>query len=56
MKFITANRKTKDQWNDNIVDTKKDGILGMQIDIMMEMIIYEIEEDSVFDSNTTPHF
>ena len=23
MKFIIGNRKNKDQWNDNIVDTKK---------------------------------
>jgi hypothetical protein len=24
MKFITGNRNTRKQWNDNIVDTKKD--------------------------------
>ena len=40
MKFITRNRKTRKQWNDYIVDTKKALTSGIQINIMMELTIY----------------
>ena len=42
MKFITSNRKTRKQWNDNIVDTKKALNSEMEINILMELTIYGI--------------
>ena len=39
MKFITGNRKTRGQWNDNIVDTKKALISKIQFSILMELTI-----------------
>jgi hypothetical protein len=40
MLFITGNRKTIDQWNDNMVDTKKALISEIQINILMELAIH----------------
>ena len=40
MKFINDNRKTRDQWSDNIVDIKTASILEMQIHILMELTIH----------------
>ena len=40
MKFMNVNRKTRDQRNDNIVDTKTVLISEMQIHIVMELTIH----------------
>jgi hypothetical protein len=39
MKFMNVNRKTRDQRNDNIVDTKTALISEIQIHILMELAI-----------------
>ncbi len=41
MKFINGNRKTRDQWNDDIVDTNTALISEIQIHILMELTIHE---------------
>jgi hypothetical protein len=40
MKFITGDRKAMDQWNDNIVDTKKALISEIQINILIKLTIH----------------
>jgi hypothetical protein len=56
MKFINGNRKTRDQWNDNIVDTKTAFILEIHIHILMELTIQGKYNDSVSDSDTSQQF
>ncbi len=56
MKFITGNRKTRKQWNDNIVDTKKDfniRNINQHSDGTNHPCYHN---DSVSDSETTPQF
>ena len=54
MKFITGNRKTRKQWNDNIVDTRKDfnfRNINQHYDGTNHLWKHN---DSVSDSDTTP--
>ena len=54
MKFITGKKKSRDQWNDDIVDTKK--YHEIKINILMELSIHRNTHDSVSDSDTSPQF
>ena len=56
MKFITGNKKTRDQRNDNIVDIKKSWFSEKKIKILMELSFHKNTRDSVPDSDTTPQF
>jgi hypothetical protein len=56
MKFITGNKKTRDQRNDNIVDIKKSWFSEIKINILMELSFHRNTYDSVPDSDTTPQF
>ena len=56
MKFITGNKKTKDQRNDNIVDIKKSWFSEININIPMELSFHRNKHDSVPDSDTSPQF
>ena len=57
MKFITGNKKTRDQRNDNIVDIKnKSWFSEIKINILMELSIHRNTHDSVSDSDTAPQF
>ena len=56
MKFITGNRKIGDQWNDNIVDTKK-GFDFININQHSDGTNHQWNiNDSVSDSDTAPQF
>jgi hypothetical protein len=56
MKFITRNRKTRKQWNDNIVDAKKGfNFRNINQNSAGNNNLRE-HNDSVFDNDTTPRF
>ena len=54
MKFITGNRKTRKQWNDNIVDTTNALISGNINQHSDETKYQWNQNDSVSDSDITP--
>jgi hypothetical protein len=56
MKFIADNKKTRDQWNEAIVNTQKIMIFRKNSNILMELSIHRNTHDSVSDSDTTPQF
>jgi len=57
MKLITGNRRTKKQWNDNIVDTRK-GFNFRNLNQHSDGTnhLWKHKNDSVSESDTTPQF
>jgi len=54
MKFIIGNRKTRDQWNDTIVDTQK-GFKSKNTNPQSDGSTYAWKyNDSVSESDTSP--
>ena len=56
MKFINGYRKTRDQWNDNIVDTKKSFNFRKRNQHSDGTNHLWKHNDSLFDSDITPEF
>ncbi len=53
MKFITGNKKTRDQRNDNIVEIKKTWFSEKIINILMELSFHKNTYDWVPDRDTS---
>ena len=56
MVWITGNRNTLDQWNENIVDTKQGMNFRNKNHIRMELTIHGSTHDSASDGDITQQF